>query len=303
MRPTPAPLPTPLEYVVHTGDSLTSIARRFGTTPRSIALWNASRYPTLDPASPRYDPDRIGVGWRLTLVPGMTYEEAAEASIGPTPPPGPAASPSVPPGPTPRPDGVAVFVAHAERSTVAVALTFELTRSGVAAATVDAVLDALAARAAPATVFVAAPLLTSGDAAAREVLARSGPSVIVGIAAGGDGGSGPLASGLRAAESVAAAVGVTTRPWYRPATNTPSTSELATVGRAGWAYAVGWDVDPSEARVGGDIVAYVVSRAALGSIIRLDLADPRLTPALPDLLDALAAHGLVPVTVPALLGR
>ncbi|HEY3523698.1 MAG TPA: LysM peptidoglycan-binding domain-containing protein [Candidatus Limnocylindrales bacterium] len=300
VRPTPTPLPTAFEYVVHSGDSLTSIARRFSTTPHSIALWNASRYPTLDPSSSRYAPDRIGVGWRLTLVPGMTFEEAAEVSAGPTSAlPSPPA-PSIPPGPTPRPDGVAVFVAHAERSTDATALTFDLTRAGLPVGTVDAALDLLAGRNVPATVFVSAPLLASGDPAAEEVLTRSGGAVVVGLAAGG---RGTTAARLRAPEAAAAAAGVTTEPWYRPATNDPPEPELETVGRAGWAYAIGWDVDATAAQTADDLVAFGVSRSTLGSIIRLDLADPDLADALPDLLDGLAGHGLVPVTIPVLLGR
>lgn len=300
VRPTPTPLPTPLEYVVHSGDSLSSIARRFATTARSIALWNAARYPTLDPASARYAPDRIGVGWRLILVPGMTFEEAADASAGPTPSAPAPPSPSIPPGPTERPDGVAVFVAHASRTTSAVALTLDLTRKGVPPAAVDAALDALASRGAPATVFASAALLAAGDPGATELVARSGPSVILGVASGSGATS---ADALTAAESAASASGVSTRPWYRPATNEPDPAELATAGRAGWAYAIGWDVDATAALTGPDLVAFAVSRSGLGSIIRLDLADSDVAAALPDLLDGLAAHGLVPVTIPVLLGR
>src|SRR5262245_21101383 len=55
-RPTPSPNPTFMSYVVHTGDSLNSIARQFGTTARSIAWWNRGTYPSLDPESEKYDP-------------------------------------------------------------------------------------------------------------------------------------------------------------------------------------------------------------------------------------------------------
>ena len=73
--PTPTPMPS---FVVHTvvrGDSLTSIARRFGTTGRSIAFWNRATYASLDPDSPRYSPNRIEVGWKLSLIPGVKLND------------------------------------------------------------------------------------------------------------------------------------------------------------------------------------------------------------------------------------
>ena len=75
VRPTPTPLPTFLSYVVKSGDTLTSIARAHETTPRSIAFWNRTTYPSLDPDSPDYQPDRLAIGWILLLVPGTEIEE------------------------------------------------------------------------------------------------------------------------------------------------------------------------------------------------------------------------------------
>lgn len=82
VRPTPTPLPTFLVYVVQPGDSLEGIADDFRTTGRSIAQWNRVTYPSLDPLSEAYEPDRIVVGWRLRLVPGREYdsEELPEPS-------------------------------------------------------------------------------------------------------------------------------------------------------------------------------------------------------------------------------
>ena len=75
MRPTPTPLPTFFVYVVRPGDTLTSIARAHETTPRSIAFWNRTSHPSLDPDSPDYDPNRIEVAWILLLVPGTEIDE------------------------------------------------------------------------------------------------------------------------------------------------------------------------------------------------------------------------------------
>jgi hypothetical protein len=79
---------------VKSGDSLNSIAAEFRTKARSIAFWNRDRYPSLDPDSPGYDPNRIGVGWTLTIIPGTVFDE----DTLPTPSP---ASPSPSPGETP----------------------------------------------------------------------------------------------------------------------------------------------------------------------------------------------------------
>ena len=73
--PTPTPAPTFLVHVVAKGDSLGTIAHRFGTTARSIAFWNRSTYPSLDPQSPTYRPDLLKLGWTLFLIPNDVVDE------------------------------------------------------------------------------------------------------------------------------------------------------------------------------------------------------------------------------------
>ena len=75
MRPTPTPLPTFLSYVVKRGDTLTSIAKAHGTTARSLAFWNRTTYPSLDPDSSEYAPNRIAIGWVLFLVPDVEIDD------------------------------------------------------------------------------------------------------------------------------------------------------------------------------------------------------------------------------------
>jgi hypothetical protein len=75
VRPTPTPAPTFLIYVVKTGDNLGTIARRYGTTARSIAFWNRGSYPTLDPEAANYRPDLVRIGWTLLLIPNVTFDE------------------------------------------------------------------------------------------------------------------------------------------------------------------------------------------------------------------------------------
>jgi hypothetical protein len=70
-------MPTFMTYVVGRGDSLNTIAHRFGTKARSIAFWNRATYPSLDPESSRYKPNSIQVGWTLVLIPGVIFDENA----------------------------------------------------------------------------------------------------------------------------------------------------------------------------------------------------------------------------------
>jgi hypothetical protein len=87
VRPTPRPSPTFLAYEVRAGDTLTSIARQFGTTARSIAYWNRSRYPSLDPDAPTYQPGLIKVGWFLLLIPTAVVDEDELPELTPEPSP------------------------------------------------------------------------------------------------------------------------------------------------------------------------------------------------------------------------
>jgi nucleoid-associated protein YgaU len=88
--PTPTPGPTFAVYKVRRGDTLTSLAHKFKTTARSIAYWNRDAYPSLDPESVGYSPDRLEVGWVLRVMPGRQYvppPDDGETGIEVTPTP------------------------------------------------------------------------------------------------------------------------------------------------------------------------------------------------------------------------
>lgn len=87
VRPTPSPEATFVSYTVQAGDTLTSIAKRYRTTGRSIAWWNRGTYPSLDPESPTYRPDSIKKGWVLVVLPGQVVDD----NNPPTPSPAPLA--------------------------------------------------------------------------------------------------------------------------------------------------------------------------------------------------------------------
>ncbi|MEO5986971.1 MAG: polysaccharide deacetylase family protein, partial [Candidatus Limnocylindria bacterium] len=72
-------------YTVQRGDTLSAIARSFGTTAEQIRTWNADRYPSL-----AADPNVIEPGWVLLV--------SSEPGVTPRPTPVPATpKPTVPP--------------------------------------------------------------------------------------------------------------------------------------------------------------------------------------------------------------
>jgi hypothetical protein len=98
--PSPTPQPTFFLYVVKARDTLTSIATHYRTSALSLSYWNKDRYPTLDPDSTDYDPNRIQAGWQLRLVPGGLTDGEDLATPTPVPSPSPVESPSTSPSPS-----------------------------------------------------------------------------------------------------------------------------------------------------------------------------------------------------------
>ncbi len=311
-RPTPAPAPTFATHTVRPGDSLIALARRFGTTPESLAYWNRARYPSLDPESPAYRPERIEVGWQLAYLPGEVVdpESLPPASGAPTEEPGP--SGPVGPYPTLPADGSAALVRRGPTGLGGVALTFEYAGgTGAGPGGAEAILQWLAASGVAATVFLAPSAASPDDTAAAAALARlrTSPRIAAGVMAGTEAPS-TLAADLRAADAaLAAGLGRTTVPFLRPTRGTATSAALQAAGGAGWTWAIAWDVDPGDGvdpAAGGpiatDIVARVVSRVEGGSIVRLQLGGARTLEALPGVLEGLEAAGLRIVALDELLG-
>lgn len=309
-RPTPLPAPTFATWTVRGGDTLIALAKRFETTPESLAYWNRARYPSLDPESPAYRPDRIEVGWQLSYIPGAVVdpENLPPASSPPPDDPGPVASTG--PFPTLPPDGGAALVDRGPAGLDGVALTFEYAgRADAGPGGAAAVVQWLATRGVPATVFVAAAALDDPDGAAvLRRLAASGSLVAGLLAPAGD--AARLAAALRADDAaLVPLLGRSTTPWLRPTTGEAGAAALLAAGTAGWTWAVAWDVDPDDGTAPGDggpiatdILARVVSRASGGSIIRLQLGGARTLDALPGIVDGLAAAGLRVVPLSEVLG-
>lgn len=307
---TPKPTPTPIVHVVKRGENLIAIARRYKTTPQSIGVWNRAAHPSLDPTSPKYDPNRIEVGWRLTIIPGVTVDPNAPASPDVTPEPTLELSPS----PTAVAGGPGVLLTHGPRASNAVALTFDMGgRTDPAMAIVRWLVD----RRVPAT-FFATGQLASSDPTARAILAILGahPDLF----AVGNGtwdhpdltalAANAVASQLeRTDAALTSALGTSPKPIYRPPDGTQNATVRAAASKAGYPYTVMWDVDTTDlqAEVDGgptedDIVARVDGAAQGGSIVLMHLGGWNTLGALPRVVADLADARLVPVTIPTLLG-
>jgi peptidoglycan/xylan/chitin deacetylase (PgdA/CDA1 family) len=308
-RPTPTPAPTFATWLVRKGDTLIALAARFETTPQSLAYWNRARYPSLDPDSPTYRPDRIEVGWQLAYLPGTVVDpENLPPASGP--PADPGASAAVGPFPTLPPDGGAALVARGPAGSDRVALTFDYGGGlGAGPGGAAAIVEWLATNDIPATVFVAPTAANDPDGDA--VLARLGAagSLAAGLRARTDD-PGKLADALRVGDAaLVPALGRSTVPWLRSAAGTPGAAALLAAGAAGWKWVVGWDVDPGDGvgpgdggPIATDIVTRVVARARGGSIVRLQLGGARTLDALPGIIDGLAGAGLRVVSLDELLG-
>jgi peptidoglycan/xylan/chitin deacetylase (PgdA/CDA1 family) len=310
-------LPSFFAYVVRKGDNLTTIARQFSTTPRSIAYWNRSAYPSLDPESRGYEPGLIQAGWTLMLIPGAVYDEDAEPSVSPsatTAPPSPTPAPGTP-SPPPVIFGPAVVVAHGPRGTDQMALTFDIeTRLDSGAE----IMDLLVSRGTHATFFAAGQLGTQ-TARGRHILdvVRAHPEL---FDLGNHSWDNPDFTTLSASQirgqldrtesALVGLVGRSSRPLFRPPFGAWDTSVRSAVGAGGWHDIVTWDVNPNDLRPpssggpsAGDIEATVVANARGGSIVLLHVGGYHTLEALPGILDGLAARGLRPVTLTEMLAN
>ncbi len=307
-RPTPTPLPTFLAYLVKPGDTLINIALTYETTPLSIAYWNRPNYPSLDPDSPTYDPNRIEVGWTLMVIPRAIVDGQAPPPL-PTASPSLAPSPLLPPAPTPRPDGASILISNGPRESKWVALTFDM---GGRLDPALAIVDWLIANDVRATIFPTGQSGTETEVG-REVLRRAAAHPEL-FTVGNHSWDHPAFTDLTDAEiadqlnrteaAVDAVTGRTTRPFFRPPFGSHDAAARAAIGTAGWPYTVMWDVDTIDWKPtadGGptrsDIEAKVLSRAQGGSIVLMHLGGYETLAALPAVVAGLRKRGLEPVTL------
>jgi peptidoglycan/xylan/chitin deacetylase (PgdA/CDA1 family) len=311
VRPTPTPQPTFLSYLVEAGDNLGTIARRFETTARSIAFWNRETYPSLDPYSEGYEPNRIEIGWRLRLIPGAVFDED---DAPPTPSPGAATPTPTPAATAPTGGGPATVVSAGPRGTDEIALTFDM--GGRLDPAVDLVIWLV-------DHDVAATIFPTGKQAAEQEQGRAAMAIVGQhpelFELGNHSWDHPDFTGLSAEQiasqldrAEAAVVGITgrsTRPYFRPPFGAWNRGVRDAVGAAGWSRLVLWDVDTIDWRptsdggpTAADIETKVVANAEGGSIVLMHLGGWNTLEALPGIIAGLEERGLRPVTLTDLLG-
>ncbi len=302
--PTPTPAPTFTSHVVQGGETLTSIARAFSTSPRSIAWWNRESYPSLDPESEGYDPNYIEPGWTLVLIPGVIVDGSGQ----------PAGSP-LPTGGSTGTGSPATVISSGLRGTTEIALTFDM--GGRLDPAVD-IVTWLIDHDMHATLFPTGKAGTTTDQGRAALqLAATRPDL---FAFGNHSWDHPdfttlspaqMADQLTSSETALRELtGGTTKPYFRPPFGAWTTAVRTGVGAAGWTDMIMWDVDTIDWRTtadGGptadDIVAKVVSKAQGGSIVLMHLGGWHTLEALPGILAGLKTLGLTPVTLTEMLGN
>jgi peptidoglycan/xylan/chitin deacetylase (PgdA/CDA1 family) len=308
-----SPSPSFFVYTVVRGDSLLGIARRYSTTGRSIAYWNRDTYPSLDPDSKTYSPNKIEIGWKLRLIPGVTLDDqGALPSRRPSAVPIP--SGSRPPPPSLPADGSALLLSNGRRDSSLVALTFDL--GGELEPTAD-IINWLIENDVPATMFAEGQTISTTDPGRKALaLVAAHPDLFTVGNYSWDGtvftdlGDEQILDQLNLAENaIFTATGKSSKPFFRPPLGAQDGHVRAAAGSAGWQYMVMWDVDTLDAKspteggpTAADIVAKVLSRAQGGSIVQLHVGGYNTLEALPGIIDGLRARGLQPVSLAAMFG-
>jgi len=299
--------------VVVRGDSLLGIAARYKTSGRSIAYWNRDTYPSLDPDSKDYQPNRIEIGWKLRLIPNVVLDDQGELpSRKPTPVPIP--SGSRPPPPTQPPDGSALLLSNGDRKSSDVALTFDL--GGEVTPTLD-IVNWLIDNDVPATIFVEGQTISTTDVGRKALtLIAAHPDLFTIANYSWDGlaftdlTDAQIREELSLADqAIVLATGRSTKPFFRPPAGAQDGHVRTTAGAEGYRFMVMWDVDTLDAKppteggpTAADIVAKVLSRAAGGSIVQLHIGGYNTLDALPGVVDGLRQRGLQPVSLNTMFG-
>jgi peptidoglycan/xylan/chitin deacetylase (PgdA/CDA1 family) len=270
-------------YTVQPGDTLFSLAQRYGTTVAILVQLNGIT-----------DVTDIPVGATL-FIPLVTPTPIVTV--------------------TPTPGAASVRVDHGPRDSVLVALTFDM------GGRVDPALDImnwLLDNDIPATIFMTGAIIDSPNTdAGRQVLdiVAANPSL---FELGNHSYSHPdfttlsvteIRDELRETEEAAAAhVPTPLRPLFRPPFGGVDAAVLSAVGAAGYRYTVMWDVDTidwlPEADGGptaAEITTKVVNNAQRGSIVLMHLGGYNTLAALPGMVAGLEARGFAFAKVSTLL--
>ena len=281
---TETPQPGTFSYTVVRGDTLFSIARRFGTTVAILAELNGLA-----------DPSQIEAG-DVLLIP-------AAGSVTPAP------------SATTAPGGVSRRIENGPRGTNKVALTFDM--GGRVEPAFD-IMNFLVANEVRATIFMTGSMAENPNTdAGRQVLGIIDDNR--GLFELGNHSYGhpdfrdltdaQIADELARTESaVAKYTSATMPPLFRPPYGGVDGDVLEAVGAVGYAYTIMWDVDtidwrpPEEGGPSADaIAAKVLNNAQGGSIVIMHLGGYNTFEALPAIINGLRDRGFELVRVSELL--
>lgn len=278
--------PGTFAYTVVAGDTLFSIAQRFGTTVDVLQELNEIA-----------DVTDIPVGAVLFI-----------------PNPAPTTTPTR--TATPLPSGPSQLVRNGPRDTNLVALTFDM---GGRVEPAVSIMNFLIENRVRATLFPTGSILeTQNTDAGRQVftLAAQHPDL---FDIGNHSYSHPrfteisdaaIADELARTEAaIVALTGLDPRPWFRPPEGAYSQRVLEQVGKHGYAFTVLWDIDTIDWRpvseggpTAADIAAKVLANAQGGSIVLMHFGGYNTLEALPAIVEGLRAAGYELATVAEVLG-
>lgn len=277
-------------YTVVAGDTVFSLAQRFGTTVANIVELNG-----LD------DAGAIEVGQVLIMPLAPTATPTATATPTRTP--------------TTQPTGPSQLISHGPRGTNQVALTFDM--GGRVEPALD-IMNYLINNRIPATIFMTGSMVDNQNTdAGRQVVALveanqdlfdfgnhsySHPDFTTLSAAG-------MAEEIHDAEDAFARYSdLDARPYFRPPFGAYDSAVLAALGPLGYTRSIYWDVDTIDwlaTEDGGPTAASmttkVVNNAQGGSIVLMHLGGYHTYEALPGMIAGLRANGLEPVKLSTML--
>ena len=307
-------------YTVVPGDTLFSIATRFGVTVEQLQAWNAERYPSLTS-----NPDSLQVGWVL-LVAGDPLPPPAEPTAEPPPPPPPPSTAGCNAGNRVAAGGQEVF-ATIPGAPNGVALTFDM--GGRIEPAVE-IMSFLVDNGVCATIFPTGVMSQTPEGAQVLEIIRAHPELFevanhtmhhCNLRDGGGGSptTGPCPNArpsdafmqqqMTDAEAILRSqTGQTPQPYWRPPYGAWDQGVLSAVAAVGYTKTFMWDIDTVDWKPeseGGptpaQVCSKVVSNAVAGSNVLMHLGGWNTLEALPCMVTGLRERGFVVTSLSDLL--
>jgi peptidoglycan/xylan/chitin deacetylase (PgdA/CDA1 family) len=289
---TPAETPTGTLHVVRAGDTLSAIARSYGTTVEQLQAWNQGSYPSL-----ATNPSVIEPGWELIVSgdPGVTPRPTPTAAATPRPTAPPSGGGGCTAGNRVAAGGIQVFRTIPSAGP-GVALTFDM--GGRMDPAVD-IMNFLVANRVCATIFATGVM--SETAPGKQVLAiiKAHPELFeianhtmyhCDLVRGGGGSptTAPCTGSFDAnrirremtdAEAILrAGTGQNPQPYWRPPYGSVNDAVLNAAAAAGYTKTFLWDIDTIDWKPMSDggpsaeqIASKVISNAVNGSNVLFHL--------------------------------